>query len=357
MLAPNVVQVGGDFADAFSDVMSVDRFAFTGMNILVGKLNPDPSWLGPVRTRIGMLSDACAAWQKDKPEIWAGVLQPFLDYYTLFKGFADVSPDFGNNKDLWLQTLTALQAGLDAAAATTAKAEASFTIHINNIKNVESLLNQSLDQGWAELSSEEDEMVALATEMTHLQDQLDQLQSSLTNSEISNGKSYIQSALSISYTIATTMGAEIPYLAILGEVFTIGKMAYDLIVTSQEITDTINKIVDLRVEVSQEAQAAAATKVVIRLIDNLNLSLASAQGRLPRFVEMWQTESGKVAATIQAVQAGVVPENLADLKLNPPLATWKQLADFVPKLTVGPTQGTPVKITTTGSKNPISQGA
>lgn len=364
MLAPNVVNVGEDFAEAFSDIRSVDRFAFAGMNILVGKLSPDPGWLGPVRTRIGMLSQASAAWQKDKPAIWTGVLQPFVDYYTLFQGVASVAPRFGDDKKLWLQALNTLETGLNQASATTAKAQAAFTDHIDTIKNVESLLSESLDTAWQELASEEQEMVALAAQITHLQDQVNQLESELTSSEISSGTSYIQSAVSISYTLATTMGAEVPYLAILGELFTIGKMAYLLIEGSQEIADTINKIVTLRVEISQEAQAAAATKAVIQLINNLNLSLASAQSHLPKFVQMWDTERDKISATMQAINAGVVPSQLPDLLLNPPLASWKQLADFVPKLTANPIMGTPVNITTSsqnpitaGSQNSLSQGA
>ena len=350
MLSPNVIDVGNYFADAFSEIVSVDRFAFAGMNILVGKLSPDPAWLGPVRTRIGMLSGASKKWQEDRPVIWSDVLQPFADYSTLFKGFTETSEKFGNSADIWVEALQQLKKGLEDGGQRTTKALAGFTDHIENIKNVESLLTESLDMAWGELASEEKQMVALAEQITHLQDQVDQLQDNITNAEITSGKNYFQSAVSISYTLATTAGAEIPYLAILGEVFTIGKMAYDLIVTDKEISETIDKIVDLRVKATEEAQAAAATKAVIQLIYKLNLSLAATQNKLPPFVDMWSTERDKIAVAIETIQAGLAPKTMIELISMPAaLASWEMLADFVPKLTKEPQPGKSVTITTSST--------
>ena len=353
MLSPNVVTVGANIATGYSEILSVDRFAFAAQNIMVGKLSPDPDWLGPLRTRVATLSGVAQKWQKDRPSIWSEVLLPFVDYYTLFKGFTDTSRSFGNDKAVWIQALQQLQQGLQNGVDRTRLAANSFTGHINDIKDVESLLTQSLDTAWAELSDEEQAMIDLASQVTHLQDQLDDLQDSITQAEISSGKAYFQSSLSISYTLLSTAGADVPYLAILGEVFTIGKMAYDLIVTDKEIDETIDQIVALRIKASQEAQAAAMTKAVIHLVDNLNLSMASMQDQLPPFVDMWAAERDKVADAISALNAGAKPENLIDLVSMPSAAaSWKTLADLVPKVTQAAQPGKPVSLTTT-RKNQI----
>jgi hypothetical protein len=352
MLGPDVIDVSADLADAYSEIVSVDRYASAGMNILVGKLSPDPDWLGQIRTRVAMLSESCKQWQSDRPKIWSEVLTPFLDYYSLFKGFTDASARFGNNADVWIQALEQLKGGLEAGRLRTTNTMASFKDHIDNIKAVESLLNSSLNTAWGELASEEQQMVKLATEVTHLQDQLDQLQDNITSAEISSGKAYFQSALTISYTLLTTAGSEVPYLAIIGEVYTIGKMAYDLIVTDKEIADTINKIVELRVEATQVAQAAAETKAIIQLINNLDLSLAAMRDALPPLSSMWSTERDKTSAAISAIQAGAQPENMIELIAMPSAAaTWKTLADFVPKITQATQPGKAVTITTTGTNS------
>lgn len=347
MLSPDVVTAGNNIATAYSEILSVDRFAFAGSNILVGKLSPDPDWLGPVRLRVGMLSGVSQQWQKDRPDIWSEVLMPFVDYYTLFKGFTDASSGFGNDKDLWLEAMGQLRRGVESGITRTKNAGNSFTTHINNIKNVESVLTESLNTAWQQLAAEEQAMIDLAVQVTHLQDQIDVLQGSITDAEISAGKGYFQSAISISYTLASTAGAEIPYLAILGEVFTIGKMAYDLIVTDPKIDETIGALVAARDKASEEAQAAAETKAVIHLINKLDLAMAGMQNRLPPFTDMWSTERDKVNFAIQALNAGAEPRYITDLVSMPSAtASWKTLADLVPKVTQAAQPGKKVTLTT-----------
>lgn len=347
MLSPNVMTVGDLFAEAYSNIKKADSFAYAGMNTFVGKLSPDPDWLEPVRTRISMLSNVCATWQQQKPNIWSQILLPFANYYTTFSGFAEAAKDFGDDKDAWLEALDQLKQELTTAKSATEVAEGQFEMRIKNIKNVESLLETSINDAWAALAEEEKQMVELASEITHLQDQVDQLQDSITNAEISSGKSYIQTAVKISYTLVSTAGAEIPYLSIAGLVFTVGKLAYDMIVTDKEISETIDKIIDLRVEVTEEAQAAAATKAVIHLINNLDKSLLSIQSQLPHFRDMWSTERDKINEAISAINSGADPRYYFDLQTMPSaVQTWKTLADYIPKLTQTPEQGKPITLST-----------
>lgn len=190
-------------------------------------------------------------------------------------------------------------------------------------------------------------MVALASEVTALQDKVDSLQESINSAEISSGKSYVQSSVSISYTLVSTAGAEVPYLAIVGLVFTVGKLAYDLIVTDKEIAETIGKIVELRSKASQEAQAAAMSKGVIQLIDNFDKSLLVVQHQLPALATMWENEKHKVDGAIAALHSGAKPSQYLELlSMKAAAATWKQLADFAKKLTQMAEQGKPVTLTT-----------
>jgi hypothetical protein len=63
---------------------------------------------------------------------------------------------------------------------------------------------------------------------------------------------------------------------------------------------------------------------------------------------MWSTERDKISAAISSIQAGAQPQNMIELVAMPAAtATWKTLADFVPKMTQATRPGKAVTITTT----------
>jgi hypothetical protein len=356
MLCPNVMTVCDELAQAYSTITKVDAFAYASMNTSIGKLSPDPDWLGPVRNELTLLSNAGAEWQQKKPIIWAPLLTQFTNYYALFSGFADIASQMGDDTDAWLEALGQLRSSLATAEVASKAAEGQFVLQINNLNNVRQVFDSSLNKAWASLADEEKEMVALAAEVTALQDKVDSLQESINSAEISSGKSYIQSSVSISYTLVSTAGAEVPYLAIVGLVFTVGKLAYDLIVTDKEITETIGKIVELRNKASQEAQAAAMSKGIIQLIDNFDKNLLAVQRQLPALGTMWANEKAKVDGVITALNSGAKPTQYLELlSMSSAAATWKKLADFATQLTQMAEQGKPVILTT--SKQTSLKGA
>ena len=92
MLSPNVNNATDQLALAYSTIRQVDAFAFASMNTMVGKLNPDPDWLPTVRQRIELLSEAGEHWQLKKTDIWAPVLNQFINYGTLFSALRKLRP-------------------------------------------------------------------------------------------------------------------------------------------------------------------------------------------------------------------------------------------------------------------------
>jgi hypothetical protein len=348
MLSPNVNNATDQLALAYSTIRQVDAFAFASMNTMVGKLSPDPDWLPTVRQRIELLSEAGEQWQLKKTDIWAPVLNQFINYATLFSGFAQVAPNIGDDKDAWMEILNAMSAALSTGKNLTRAAEGQFTLQINNLNNIRQVLDTSIATAWSSLASEEQAMIDLATQVTALQDQLSGLEGSLSSAEIGAGKNFIQSSVTISYTLVSTAGVEVPYLAIGGLLFTVGKMAYDLIVTDKEIDQTIGKIVRLRINMSENAQAAAMSKAVIQLIDNFDKSLLAVNRQLPPMAAMWDAEQTKVRQVINAINAGANPTQIVDLVAMPAAsASWNTLSDFCIKLSQVTRNGQPVTVTTT----------
>jgi hypothetical protein len=352
VLSPDVIVVADDLAEAYSTIKKVDAFAYASMNTLIGKLSPDPDWIGPIRKELELLNIAGAQWQQKKPDIWSPILSQFTNYSTLFSGVADLTRQLGNDKDSWLELLHQLSNSLATGENASKAAEGQFTLQINNLNDIQQVFDSSLGKAWAALADEEQGMIDLATQVTALQDKVNRLEDDLTSAGISSGKSYIQSSVSITYTLISSAGVSIPYLTIAALLFTIGKEAYDLIVTDKEIAQTINKIVELRNKLSQEAQAAAMSKAIVQLIDNFDKSLASVNRQLPALSTMWANEKAKVDQAISAIHAGAVPRQMIELVSMPSAAaSWATLVDFIFKLNQQIAQGESVNLTTSESSS------
>ncbi len=354
MLSPNVIDVSDELAQAYHNIIKVDSLAYASMNTLVGTLTPDPSWLGQIRTRVDLLSAAGAQWQQKKPTIWSEVLAPFNSYYSLFAGVTEAATSLDNNTEAWKELLEQLNSHLSSIVSSTRAAEAAFSLEIENLKNVEQLLSASLDTAWQELASEEATMIKLAAEIGSLQDQLANLEGSLTSTELSDGGKYVKSTVTIAYSLLSSAGESIPYLSIASLLFTVGELAYDMIVTDKEIASTIDKIVTLQNEATTEAQAAAMTKAIIQLIYNFDKKPLVVEQQLPDFSTMWSAEQEKVQQIINAINAGAQPTDIVSLVAMPSsTATWKHLSDLVNQLAEATESGDSVTIVTSDSKNPV----
>lgn len=348
VLSPNVHAVTQALAQAGTTVARVDSFAFAAINTIIGHLAPDPDWLGPMRTQLTLLNGAGATWQQKKPTILAPILSQFNSHYSLFAGFAAVAEELGNDRAGWIDVLKALHDSLSLSANATRAAEQEFILQVNYLNNVQQVFEASLSKAWKALADEEEQMVALAEQITLLTDQVNALQEDLTSGMISSGKGYIQSSISITYSLVSSAGTSVPYLTIAGLLFTVGKQAYDLIVTHPKIEATLNKIVELRLSMSQAAQAAAMSKAIIQLIYNFDRSLLAVGRQLPALSQMWEAESEKVAQAIRALKAGAIPRQMMEIVAFPSaLASWQTLSEFVTKLTAAPQAGKAVILRTT----------
>jgi hypothetical protein len=346
MLAPNVMHVKDQLAAAQQTINNVDAFAYASINTSIGKLSPDPEWLQGIRNQLKLLSISGQQWQLEKPEIWAPILTQFTNYSSLFSSFASSRDEIGDDPDAWIEVLGQLKAALNTGEQISGAAERAFRVKISDLENVRKVMSSSLAQAWEKLGSEENRMIELATLVTSLQAQVNRLQEELNTTGIDGGKNYMSSTVSVTYTLVSTVGVEVPYLSIASLIFSTGKLFYDVIVSDAKIKETIDKVVDARNQMSSAAQAAAMTKAVIQLIDNFDKSLLAVQKQLPAMSEMWRAEKKSVMDTISALNAGAKPrEILALTSMNAAAATWNRLSEFVAKLSRAAEQGSHIPIT------------
>lgn len=345
MLNPEVKAACTQLADGYDTITRVDGFAYSMRNTSVGFLTPDPTWLGTVRSDLALLHAAGNSWQTAKPQLWAPLLTDFTTYTSLIQSVAQVGPMLGDDVDQWKALLGSMSTALGSAATKATASQTAFATHIAALKALEQSFDANLTKAWGELDAEEHEMIALSKQIALLQNRIDELNASLSSTGISAGKSYVQSSLSIAYTLVSTAGDDIPFLSIAGQVLTLGKAAYDVFVTDKELNESIDKFEKARINLSVEAQAAAMTKAIIHMINGFDKRLAAVEHALPDLATMWSDEKARVDQLMDSLDAGAVPSKSLELKtLGQSAAEWQKLADFVLPLLGSPTQGAPVHL-------------
>ncbi|MDD1015698.1 alpha-pore-forming cytotoxin MakB [Pseudomonas rubra] len=339
MLSPSVNTTLNLLTLSLNEVTQLDSYAHTTGNLLVGKLPKDPAWLASVRSRVSMLGSAGASWIEDKPQIWANVLLQFCNYSSAIAGLANMqcSPGIRTN-DQWVELLrSVLLSQLDSAIAATDVATQALASHRQAFSNIQPLLEQSINAGWAELASEEKQMVKIAAELQRLQDLVSSLQDALTTADISTGQSVTSTTVTMLYNVATEAGGSFSFLGMAVSAITVGKFYYDIISKNAEVADTLRSIATLQVQATEEAQAAAGSKMVLQLLYSLELTFASMGNSLPQISTLWRNERAKVQMVIDALKAGADASNYFDLLTLPTAnANWHSIAGFaraIPALT------------------------
>jgi hypothetical protein len=344
MLCPSVNDVSERLADAYSDMTSFKGYAYQCNNIRIATLPKDPDWLPPVRNRISLLSNQSGLWMLEQPGIWSQVLLSFITYTNLFESFA-TSTDSFKTREQWIQVLQQLLQALKQSRNATATATDTYTNHYTQFKSLQILLDQSIKDGWNELGDEIKNIKDMAAQIQKLSDKLSSLQDDMSAIALRSGQSYTQSSLSIAYGLVSVAGSSVSFLSMLGLAFTIGKTFYDIYHDNAEIESTLNKLGEMQMKASFEAQAAAATQLVLQTCYNLEKEFLGLQKSLPYLTSIWETEEGKIKDAINALNSGSDPDQLFALQSMPSaLATWKMLAGYCQKMKQDPQQGKQVTI-------------
>ena len=330
MLSPVINATKDLLTQAFKEVMQLDKYSQTSDNIMIGKLPKDPDWLSSVRSRVSMLGKAGASWINQKPDIWSSILLQFPDYATSCASIADLQQQGKIKDDQWVQLLTdTLYNQLVKAVKVTTNANDNIKEEQAKFANILPLLEASIHEGWMALADEEQIMIKIAAELAQLQDTVASLEDSITSSVISSNKSIIVSSVTTVYKLVSTAGATVSFLSLVTSAITVGKMYYDIISNTAKINKTLDKIAELQVEASEEAQAAAGTKVVLQLLYNLEKTFERIQNVIPQIITMWETERDKVKAVIDALNAGAKPDTYFEIfTISTANANWQAINKF-----------------------------
>ncbi|MDX6913560.1 hypothetical protein R9X49_00335 [Pectobacterium carotovorum] len=344
MLSPTIYDAQELLTDSFNNVMQLDSYAFTSNNTIIGKLPDDPDWLTSVRSRMSMLSTAGNQWVQDRPDIWGSILLQFPDYATAFAGVHATAQENKLSQDQWLELLkNVLRPQLTKAVKDTGTAVDSLKTHQQAFANIQPLLDKSINEGWNALSQEEQQMQNIAAKLQHLQDLVASLQSSITSEDISTGKEIATTTVTLLYKVATETAEEsISFMDMASIAITIGKYFYEEIEDTAEVASTLKEIADLQIQASDAAQAAAGTKLVLQLLNNLELTFSQIGKGASNLQTLWSEQLDSVNETINALEANADPSQLFDLvTLSTANANWQALSAFATSI--------PQKVTQAGS--------
>lgn len=345
MLSPNVINVGDSLAATYTNMVKLKSYTYCCNNISIATLSPDPDWLHTVRDRINILSNNCVPFIQNQSYIKAKIISAFIDYTTLFDGFQQISKAIAT-KDEWIEALNQLKDGLITSKTATYNASVEYNNYSTTIKSTQVLLKESIDSGWLELNNEEIVMVELAAKLQQLQDKLSSFEDDFSGAQLSSGKEYIQTSVVMTYDILTA-GAEasIPFLGIASLAFTVGNFFYDMYKNDAEVTQILNDIAVLKGKATANAQAAAATKMLLQVCYNLELEFLGINTNIDLLTQMWDAEIDKINIVIDAIETGSNPQHNIQLQtMSAAMATWETLKGYCNKIIDAPIQGEAVSI-------------
>ncbi|MBU54694.1 MAG: hypothetical protein CL920_38855 [Deltaproteobacteria bacterium] len=352
MLAPDAVMTKDILSSIWNQKTILNGYSTTVQNTVVGKVPTNPQWLNGVRTELKELRVAGNSWMDKSPEFIGLIPAQIVTLSSTFEAFADTITKMLKSKETntpaIIELLTGLKKQYDAATTQASDITREWMRHIGQFRAVIPQMEKSIQEGWQDLADEEEKITEIAVALTQLQDEIATLSSQITSGVISSGKGVTSSSVSILYKLVSTSGVSVPYLSVVSLAFTIGKSFYDLISKTDQIVDDLKKITELQTEATQVAQAAAATKMVLQLLYQLDKNFSSVETDLPRLQQIWTGESGKVDEIIQGLHAGADPKLYFDLQTMQTASTiWQELKDFSNKMsTFHTTPGKPVEIDT-----------
>jgi hypothetical protein len=331
MLSPSVNSAKDLLTQVLNEMLRIDGYATGAGAIVVGKLPEDPDWLASVRSRVAMLAAAGGKWLLAKPGIWGPILNQFSSYNAALAGLVEAQkagqPLTAEN---WVEILDAvLVPQLEAAAAATDAAAAALKEQLDSFADIQPLLEESIDAGWAALAEEEQQMVRIAAELAHLQDLVASLEDEVTSGSIGAGKGVVSTTVSTVYDVAVVGAESVSFLSFVTSAITVGQFFYTLAESSAELTATLQQIAALQIEASEEAQAAAGTKMVLQLLYNLQTSFDTIGNVVPQLSTLWRDQLERVRDAVDALNSGSDPSTYFDLLTLPTAsANWNVIAQF-----------------------------
>ncbi|WP_419834811.1 alpha-pore-forming cytotoxin MakB [Endozoicomonas atrinae] len=344
MLNPNIDSTVDMLTEVYNDIRGVSDYAFTCNSFVLGHVASDPQWLPSVRSRVADLRDVMNDFMEQKPDILSGIIVSFINYQTLFSAFSDQVSEVESN-DRWLDLLETLKTTATESLGTTNSANMAFSDAYKNVSNTVFLLDDSINEGWQELSSEEAEMTRIAEAIGQLFQSISSLGATVTSADIRAEKSYLQSMVKMAYSVVMETASSVPYLTIATGLLSIGEGMYDTLKNASDVQDQLDKLTELQNEASQAAQAAAITKAVLQQLSELEKSFLRLNSSLPALALMWQGEVDKLTSAIDAINAGSDPSLLFDLQTTEiASASWQTITDFANQLRQPPGMGDSILI-------------
>lgn len=355
MLAPNIFDTNELLTNLYNEIISVSSYSYGVQNTMIGKIPLEPNWIPAVRSEMQIMSVAGANWIQNYPQYWSKILLAFSNYSTIFSAATqEINPNPGSlTNQQYIALLSSLSQTLSTCASDTQNALNSLADFENGFTSVFPSLNKSINEGWKDLQSEEQEMIAIAQALTQLQNDISNLQSQISSNTISSGKSFVQTNVKIAYDILSEVGeVAIPYLSIASLAYTIGQTFYEIIANTEKINDDLKEIADLQLKATDIAQAAAATKATLQYLYQIEIQFLTIQKHGNGLYTMWMDQKGKIDEAIDAINAGADPRHFLAIMTMPIASTnWNNIQNFVQQiLSLYPQFGPDVNLSTNPKK-------
>jgi hypothetical protein len=363
MLAPNLLDLETDIADTANVLRRIGAFAQSCLSAQVGQIVPPPVWLDDV---LGKLSDCRAiatGWLNAQIEIVPPLIICFKNYAASLSALIETTRSTTMDPDTWNALLIDLR---DRAAANsdTMRSVASRMKELNvDFAVAHRELREAMQKASEAHEAEHGDIERIAGKLGALFARLKDLDAGSSAEAMSAGRSILGTSVNLTYIVFTEAGAAIPYVGIAIMLFSVGHSLFVAISEDAEITQILNDIEGLMIELDDDVRALAVTHALIAMLDSMNEAYIGAAQQLPRLNEYWDSQKGKIDIVLEGLKSNANPDYMTELRSLPTaLAVWDQAAKVASAMALQTSdEGKPVELKITASPrrktSQIKQGA
>lgn len=333
MLAPNDIDpILNSLKVFYAQVRAAEQLYSVGGSLKVYPIKREPPWLTVLRQRAERLRQDVAGWQEAKLSIVPETLAPFIQYHNKFHSVAKFLPN-AESGDMAARLLDRLIKDTEHNLQEARHARIQFEDWIKGaLMNVEPL-NESIRQAWQDLGASERKVVALSSEITHVQDEIEHLDGVITLDSLSSGSIHniagiFAGGAAISYRVVIE-GYTIPYLTVAKTFFTFGKLFYDIFSTADKIHKQLDNLQRYSLDLTFEQQALAQTKASLAFVYELKGLIERQQTMLNEVEEFWRQEKRNLTTVRNffALDKDFSPSHPEILQLPIAESVWFSLKD------------------------------
>lgn len=304
MLAPDDIDpILGVIKRFYFDVCTADKTAYTTKTIQIYQTK-DLGWLENVKEIFQKNSTLSNIWYNERISLVSGVTNGFMDYAAAFSSFRGMLENT-EDKDRACSLLRVLLRKVRDNISTLEELNRNFNRYLSDYRSVSQKINDSIEEGWKNISCSENEILSLAEKIYAVQTQITELEgavslNSLNSMTVTDCKDIYTRLGSICYAMLVD-GLSTPWLSVGILAYSFGKSVYDMVDNARKYEKSVRELQSYSKNFSYEQKKLAQIKVVLRMLYDYRSDIDRQDNSVNELIAFWRNEQRNIETIMNGI--------------------------------------------------------